>query len=335
MSDRPDYVREIRSSLTDPRRLCDALGVDLRDHKRQANGGLIVRCPIREERSPSCSITRGPDHTVRFKCFGCDATGDALDLIAEVRGIPQTSFLELLAEAADVAGLSSVADEIRSGRPAPDRPPVKPLPPPEPPKPYPPSDEVRAIWDSAAAAPDDRDTSRYLVGRRIDPVAVHARGLGRVVRDPLPPWACYGSRTWLETGHRLVCRVFDAAGHGRSVRACRVVDGDTPKRLPPKGYRASELVLVNKAAWQMLRGASTTRVLVAEGEPDFLTLATVQPETVAVLGIASGSWTNRFAEAVPHGVDVVVFTDPDEAGERYAAKIFESLGERCRTWRAA
>lgn len=110
--------------------------------------------------------------------------------------------------------------------------------------------------------------------------------------------------------------------------------GDMPKRLPPKGKRAAELVLANRAAWAMLRGDTPGRVLVAEGETDWLTLATVHDEGIAVLGIGSGSWTDDFAAALPRGADVVVYTDPDDAGERYAQKVFESIGEKCRTWRA-
>ncbi len=330
---RPDYARELRSELVDPRRLCEALGIDLRGSKRQAGDGLIVRCPNHEERTPSCSITRRESGTIGVRCFGCDWSGDALDLVALVRQIPPSSFREVLAEAAEVANRRDIADEIRSGRPAPDRPAPKPLPPPAPPKDYPRADELRDVWGRATPVTEDAATSGYLVRRRLDPELVHARNLARVLRSPLPAWACYQRSSWLETGHRMLCRVFDAWGRARSVRACRVVDGDTPKRLPPSGCRAAELVLANRAAWAMLRGDNPARILIAEGEPDFLTLATTQAEDVPVLGIGSGSWTQDFADAIPRNADVFIYTDPDDAGERYAAKIVDSLGNKARAWR--
>ena len=334
---RPDYAREVRASLTDPRRVLTALGVDLRNAVPQHGGGLTICCPRHEERTPSCSVTVGPDGTIRVRCFGCGWSGDGLHLVAAVRDLPDRgAFLEILAEGAVVGGQHALADEIRGGARAPDRPAIV-APPPPPPREYPPADEVAALWASGASVADDAYASGYLVGRMIDPELVAARSLARVVARPLPRWAAYGSRPWTDTGHTMVCRAWDAWGALRSVRACRVVDGATPKRLPPTGYRASELVLANRAAWCMLagRGPPPSRVLVAEGEPDWLTLATVYPPDVAVLGIGSGAWSSAFAAAIPDGTDVVICTDPDGAGDRYAATILESLGERCKTWRAA
>jgi hypothetical protein len=330
--DRPDYAREIRSAFRSPRRLCERLGIDLRGAKHQAGEGVIIRCPVHEERTPSCSVTNGPDHTVRFRCFGCDATGDALDLIGIVTATPRTAFRELLVVAAELAGLGAIADEIRGGRPDPQRPPMQPLPPPAPAKPYLDEAVVRETWARSSLVSVDRDVSRYLVARRLDPELVAARGLAKVLDAPAPEWATYGRQSWLQTGHRMIFRVFDAWGVARGVRACRVVDGESPKRLPATGYRAGELVLANRAAWAMLRGDAPPEILIAEGETDWLTLATVKPD-LPVLGIGSGAWTKDFADAIPADSDVYVYTDPDDAGERYAAKIFETLGEKCRTWR--
>jgi hypothetical protein len=256
-----------------------------------------------------------------------------LTAVALVHGQPRSAFRETLLVAAQLAGLHGIVDELRDGKPAPDRPAPKPLPPPEPPREYPAVAEVRDLWERALPVTEDVATSGYLVRRRLDPELVHARRLARVLRSPLPAWGVYGRRSWLETGHRMVCRVFDAWGRFRSVRVCRVTDGDTPKRLPPKDCRAAELVLANRAAWAMLRGDNPGRILIAEGESDWMTLATVHAEDVPVLGIGSGSWTSDFAAAIPRNADVYIYTDPDPAGDRYAAKIIESLGEKCRTWR--
>ena len=95
-----DDADRIRYALNDARALCDALGL-LEGHigrgwSKQA-GGVMVRCPWHDEKSPSCSVTRGPDGTVRVRCFGCGATGDALTLIAEVQHIDRhRDFVEVL-----------------------------------------------------------------------------------------------------------------------------------------------------------------------------------------------------------------------------------------------
>lgn len=339
-SQRPDYARAVRAGLTRPRQLLERLGVDLSGAQAQAGEGVLIRCPVHAERTPSCSVTRGGDGTIRVRCFGCDFAGDALHLIAAVRGLQlRGSFLEVLAEGAELGGQHQLADEIRAGGAVGDRPraPLPPMPPPEPPREYPPEEQVAALWRESLPLSDSAPCAAYLRARKIDPVIAEGRQLARAIRGvDLPDWARYGARSWFETGHRMLVRAFDAGAALRSVRACRVTEGDSPKRLPPKGHRASGLVLANRAAWAMLAGREAPRrVLVAEGEPDWLTLATTQPEATAVLGITSGSWTEEIASRIPDAADVVVMTDPDQAGERYAAQVFESLGERCRTWRFA
>jgi hypothetical protein len=323
---RPDYARELRYLLVDPVKLCRTLG--LADGAQPQASGLLIRCPAHGDRKPSCSVTLGPDGSVRVKCFACDFATDALGLIAQVRGLSlRSQFPEVLAEAAHVAGRFDLEAEIRDGKPAPDRAPPPEAPPPAPPRLYPPSDEVHAIWDTATPVADDRDAARYLVFRKIDPELIAMRQLARVIAPPVPPWATYGKVTWVETGHRMISRMFDAHGELRSVRAIRIADGKSPKRLPPKGYKAAELVLANESAWRMLRGRiEPSRVVVTEGEPDFCTWGALTTEPV--IGVISGSWTDAFAERVPRGCRVVVRTHEDDAGERYAAMLIASLKKR-------
>lgn len=335
MIDLREAVRDVRNALIEPRKLVEALGIA--KHVRQHGGGVMVCCPVHGERNPSCSVTRGPDGTVRVRCFACDFSADAIGLVAQVLGLPTRGdgFKETLAAAAELGGLLSLASELRGNRPGGTYERPKP-PPPEPPPPYPEPTELAALWEAAQPAGDDVLCSGYLVARRIDPDEVDRRKLARALRDrqPLPEWARFHGASWLETGHRLLLRVFDAAGVMRSVRACRVVDGDTPKRLPPARKRAAELVLANRRAVGMLLGrARTPRVVLVEGEPDFLTWATRAND--AVIGIGSGWWSEAFAARIPRGCDVVIRTHADAQGERYAEAIAKTLGERCNVWRAA
>jgi hypothetical protein len=333
-SARPDYAREVRNLLHDPVQLVRQLG--LTEGSDRSAGGVQIRCPAHSERNASCSVTRGPDGTVRVRCFGCDYTADALGLIATVRSLDAKSeFIEVMAVGAELAGRSDLADEIRGGAPAdPQRPRVvPPLPPALPTREFPPVDEVRSLWDASTSVTDDTEVSAYLVGRRLDPDLVALRSLARVLpSDNLPEWARYRGDDWSTLGYRMISRTWSARGLLASVRAWRVRAGDTPKRLPPGGHRATEMALANRRAVAMLMGrAQPRRVIVVEGEPDWIaaSLRTDEP----VLGIGSGWWCPAMAARIPDGADVEIWTHPDPAGDRYAEQIAATLAERCNVWR--
>lgn len=359
MSQDPDAIR-IRAALTNPRELCNALGIA---EKSQPNGnGLLIRCPKHGEKTPSCSVTLRQDGTIGVKCFGCDWGTDAIGLIGLVRGA--SNFRESLEAAADVAGLSLSPQESRapaarrnpapspspttSPKAQPERasqdaqrgPAIEPGRALETPREYPPVETVKALWEAARPIADDSDGSGILAFRAIDPDEVTRRNLARAIpRDfaALPAWARFRGGSWCETGHRILLPVYDAAGATRSVRAWRVTaEGDTPKRLPPSGHAAQGLVLANPAAVRMLRAtpndpAMPCRVLVCEGEPDYLTWATRVSEPV--FGIGSGGWTQAHADRIPIGSQVIIRTHRDQAGEKYAAEVLKTLKDRCQVMR--
>ncbi len=100
---RRDDARRLRRALVDVPKLCAALGL-LKGAKPQASG-LLVLCPWHGEKHASCSVTLGPDRTVRVHCFTCHVSGDALSLIAQVLDLDiKTQFREVLTEAARIAG---------------------------------------------------------------------------------------------------------------------------------------------------------------------------------------------------------------------------------------
>ncbi|MCR4340114.1 MAG: toprim domain-containing protein [Gemmatimonadaceae bacterium] len=159
-------------ALADPLRLCAALG--LTEGGRRQPTGWLVRCPVHADRTPSCSVTRGPDATLRWRCFACATTGDALDLVAAVRGLDtRRDFAAVCREAAELAGVELDEDGPRRHH-TPAQRPAAPRPAPEP-KPEPkPTDEaldglagvlgtIHRIDDSPLAA----DVTRYLEGRHL------------------------------------------------------------------------------------------------------------------------------------------------------------------------
>lgn len=106
----PDQARDVREALSDPWAVIRALGLD-KGAQRQA-GGALVCCPAHGDRTPSCSVTRGPDGTVRVRCFGCDLAGDVFALVAAARGLDaQRDFPSVLREAAELAGVELVAPQ--------------------------------------------------------------------------------------------------------------------------------------------------------------------------------------------------------------------------------
>ena len=331
-------IARLRASfpLNDPGALCDALGFDPKERQRQARG-VTVRCPRHGGRS--CSVTAGSDRTVRVHCFGCDLKGDALSLIAAVRGLDiRRHFPGVLREAAAIGHMPLRYDLCAAARPC-----VA-----SPPRAYPPVAEIIALWLACVSVTDQQEVRDELERRAIDPDVVDELDLARALPDTvaLSRWATFrggGQRalSWRETGHRLLLPVVDEFGRVRSLRAWRVAEGETPKRLPPSGHRAAGLVLADPFARAMLaagRSNGPLPVIVAEGEPDFLTWATrfsdANDASSVVLGIVAGAWTSAIADRIPDRSRVIVRTHHDCQGERYAGHIYRSLGHRCTVLRS-
>lgn len=333
---RPDKAREVRYALRDVDRLCAALGL-AEGATRQA-GGLLVCCPSHGDRTPSCSVTEGPDGTIRVKCFACQWSADALGLIAMVRGLDcglGDQFREILAEGASIAGNFALEAEILDGQERPDRPKVE-APEPTPEREYLDPRDVWAFWRTCIEVTDDTECSGLLVRRSIDPEIVARRCLARALPPgaELPRWARYQGQDWNQTGHRLVTRAWGADSDLLGVRAIQVRGNDGPKRLPPAGYRAAGLVLANGGGYRLLRHRQAARLVITEGEPDMLSWSTLTED--AVLGVVSGSWTDAIAARVPDGCRVVIRTHEDAAGEKYARQIIDSLvGKDCVIRRSA
>ena len=342
MSDR-ELALQIRDRLSNPLGLCERLNL-MKGGKRQT-GGVVIFCPFHDEKTPSCSVLTGPDKTVCFKCWGCQETGDALHLIAQVNGLSLSlNFVDVLKAGCELAGIDyptkDESDDRGKGRsqkgpvPPPRDTQERQSPPDDQEKVYLTKDVLEAFWSDCTGVDLDVAASGHLVGRRIDPVSVQSADLARVIPEgPLPGWAKFQGRDWRQTGHRMVMKAYDADGMFRSVRAWRVTDGDSPKRLPPAGYKGTGFVLANRTALRMLRGDPISfRVVIVEGEPDALVWTLTDP-TDAVIGIISGSWHDGFAAKIPYGSEVVIRTHLDAAGDKYAQQVTNSVKGRAQVYR--
>lgn len=116
-----DLPQQIRARVADPMATCQALGL-AKGVKRQGGGGVLICCPVHNEKSPSCSVTFGKDRTLRWKCFACSASGDVLTLIAVVHGLNVSSdFVRVLELGADMAGIHVERERAPGPRPVPVR----------------------------------------------------------------------------------------------------------------------------------------------------------------------------------------------------------------------
>lgn len=120
---RGDDARRIREALASmgAEGLCGALGLLDPQERRgwaRVHDGVMVRCPVHSERTPSCHVSSNARDLVWY-CHGCTASGGALDLVAAVQGIDartafrppmdenaKRAFRELLDTGARVAGVA-------------------------------------------------------------------------------------------------------------------------------------------------------------------------------------------------------------------------------------
>ena len=343
MSDRDD-INDVKRALSDPTRVLEALGLMGQGKARaRQSGGWLVRCPMHIENSPSCSVQQ-KDGVILWKCWGCDSHGDVLHLVAAAHGLKLDGgdFKRVLIEGARLGGLWNIVDRLE-GRAVPREAPMTPSPlqappmPAEPPREWPSQAEVDAMWAACGRTANDPDVASYLESRALSPEMLDELDLARAL--PLegsdPWWAGYKGdadhrRPWRTIGFRLIVPMFDVTGAMRSVRACRVSGEIGPKRLPPGGHKASEMVMADSLGCAMLRGEEKPyRIVIVEGEPDFLSRVSVSVDAhAATLGIVSGSWTREFAEKIPLGAHVAVRTDVDAAGNRYWLEIEDTLRRR-------
>jgi hypothetical protein len=316
-----DLNRQVRLSLKDPRKLANVLGLLNGRSEKQARG-VIVNCPAHGDRGrPNLSITTGPDGTARAKCHACDFSGDALTLVALVHGLDmKRDFKSVLVLAAELGGERELAAQIDDGKPRPDRIHI-PEPRQLPEAPW--ADGVSHMWDSCLPISYDPEACAMLRGRGLSPERVEALNLARVLptEGALPRWAHFGRRSWRETGHRIVVRHFAPDGAIRALRAWRVAENDTPKRLPPAGCKSAGLVLANRLGHGLLMGNGAPVLVIVEGEPDWLAATLAAPGGFAVWGIGSGSWSESLTEAAKRARRIVVATHPDAAGDRYASQV--------------
>ena len=281
-----------------------------------------------------------------WRCHRCQARGDAITLAAIHFGEGAKPSIEgwrkVRAKCAAL-GLCKAEDDKREARS--ERPRVR-IVKPEPAPARPPVAEVAALWAAGVPVTADVAVLAWLgIERDLDAAMIEERDLARALPSDvqLPAWAHCGERSWTESEHRLLLPLYGPSGALESLRARRVIEGaDARKGLAPRGAAVVGLVLADATARVMLETgaapqwwptAQPFRIVIAEGEPDFLTWAAHWSDGAecppAVIGVVSGSWTADIAARVPDHTRVIIRTHDDKDGEKYAEKILETLRGRC------
>ena len=91
-----ELATTLKSSLTITGILTTDRGIAPR---RSANGRTWFLCPLHAEETPSFVVRTGKDGYERFRCFGCNASGDLFDFVQALDGYPDyITTLKALAE---------------------------------------------------------------------------------------------------------------------------------------------------------------------------------------------------------------------------------------------
>lgn len=79
---------------------------------------FVACCPFHSEDTPSFTIFPGRDGIERFHCFGCDARGDVLDFVREIKGVGLREAVKILGgetDAPNVAPKQMAARDVYEG----------------------------------------------------------------------------------------------------------------------------------------------------------------------------------------------------------------------------
>lgn len=307
----------------------------------QVKDARIWPCPGCAQEFRSNSDRRhGPVYKTRsggWKCARCDASGDGVDFVAwwlDGRKLDRIN-------SGRVRSWFAARGWCEAGADQPVETPVVPRAVPalqvvrEPA----PRGEVQELWAACrpvTAVPAVRD---WLQSRALNPALVEDRDLARALPfdTSVPRWAQH----WTT---KMPCPILVPLWDGLGLVGLqgRRIDDTKPKSIAARDVSRHG---VYACAWgrallrEELDNWTGNTIIVVEGEPDWLTWATWAADASdapIALGFAgSGGWNARVASVVVSAtrgrdVRVLVRTDNDDAGHRYAQAIYASLRDHIR-----
>jgi hypothetical protein len=327
------------------REVAEGLGLTV----RRKFGVVGFTCPIHNEDhsdgKPSGRIVHGGNG---WRCWSCDEGGDALTLAAIVlTGSRKPPTWDPVRAWFASRGWCAPQDDRQWVPPAPI------------PRPAPvvvrevsrlPGSEVAELWGAAWFVDTEQRARRWMHARGLD-----AGACGDIVRSlpssaGVPSWATCLGEAW-SNGHTLLLPAYDAQGELVGLRARWTGaewDGERWREVSAPGGRKEvnprgsgvlrATVYADETGRAVLQGESpegwSGKVIVVEGGPTWLRYAIAARKTAgewpAVLGVWSGAWPDdaegdKIASSLTHAAGVYVATDSDDAGDKYATAIGNTL----------
>lgn len=275
-------------------------------------------CPFHEDRNPSLVVRRSDQGRVYFCCYGCGASGDAVDFVRRLR--PEFTFPDAVAYLEGgqpgrvPAGLSRRPTAVPPARPPDTRPGLSERD----------AEEVVARAVDWLWTPRGAERLAYLRGFP-DPDSPSRRA-GRCLSDQTIRDVRLGFTAGLWVPARTSCRFFRTAGwvipwfdgDRLAVVKVRQPDGNHPKYV--EVYRNPDLLAVYPSPGSIAPGLP---LVVAEGEFDALVLReSLEGRASAVtLGGASCTWTLPVSGVMLRAPRWYIASDADPAGDRAADRL--------------
>ena len=316
------FTEESKQRVRDATELVELAGryTELRP---AGNDAMVGLCPLHDERTPSFTVS--PSKQL-FKCFGCDAGGDALSLVQLKEGLDFPAALEFLARRAGIE-LQRVDEDPRvQARRARRARELEPL------------DRAAAFYAAHLRSPRSAEAAQaaeYLASRGIkdeirDRFAVGFAPLEKAAMLRAAQAAGFSAKEMTEVGlvsrprgggplqdrfrGRLMFPVCDIQGRVLGFGARKLGNGRGPKYVnSPAGAIYSKSELLYGAHHARAAAAKARAVVVVEGYIDALAMHQASIDnTVAVMGTAVSE--HQIAALKRLAPTVVLMLDGDEAG---------------------
>jgi DNA primase len=316
------FTEESKQRVRDATDLVDLAG-EYTELRQAGNDRMVGLCPLHDERTASFTVSPGKQ---LFKCFGCDAGGDALSLVQLKEGLDFPGALEFLARRAGIeTQREHEAPGVQSRRAQRARELV-------------PLDRAAAFYAAHLRSPRSADAvqaAKYLASRGINEEtrAQFAIGFAPVEKSALvnaARAAGFSAKEMIEVGlvrrppgggpledrfrGRLMFPACDVQGRVLGFGARKLGSARGPKYVNSPAsliYRKSDLLY--GAHHARAAAAKTGSVIVVEGYIDALAMHQAGiVNTVALMGTAVGEL--QIAALKRLAPTVVLMLDGDDAG---------------------
>ena len=284
---------------------------------------------------PVCGSSKGGEHDTRpplrfsktkkkndrWYCQNCDTMGNVFDLVSyqlhdcAAGELPQFSILREFFTSDTIHQIKKKPIKKKEFR-------------------YPPTNEVKAILDASEplCITENKRVIAWTKRRGLDikrlkngPRVLNKDfDYGSLTQVPVKS----GSTSWFPhawaTTYPVILPLVDYRGNLKSILGRAISPRVKRKSSNPIYYTTSNLFFVNKPAWEFLRGETRPATIwIVEGEMDFMSIS--QHDDIPVIGIRSGAIEHILKMPWHITQTVVIGTDNDNAGNKYAKQVAERI----------